>query len=226
MRWISIGDIHGCPRTLEKLVDALDPEADEHLVFLGDYIDRGPDSCAVIDYCLELQSRHDCTFLRGNHETYVIDFLYGKLASEEWSHYGGEQTLRSYGYGREKKGIIPRQHQRFFQTTKLYLDTDDYFFVHGGILPHITIAENIATVNDAVYLWQRPPRRGQPVAWEKTVVFGHTPSPKPIRRNRMIGVDTGCVFTSRPHHGYLTAVRLPSEEYVSVKNCDIPSIIH
>lgn len=195
-------------------MERLAPEADEHLVFLGDYIDRGPNSRGVIDRCLDLQKQYQCTFLRGNHETYMIDFMEGRHSREEWAINGGADTLCSYG----NKESFPPEHGRFLYATQSFLDTSDYFFVHGGLLPEKTVAENIVVATDAVFLWQRPPRQGQLVAWEKTVVFGHTPVPRPLRRHRMIGIDTGCVYVARPGLGFLTAVRLPAEEYVSVPN--------
>ena len=200
---------------MERLV----PQPDEHLIFLGDYIDRGPDSRGVITRCLQLQRKYRCTFLRGNHETYLIDCLEGRGLSD-WMANGGQQTLYSY---ESHRGTweIPSDHLDFLHATIAYLDTSDYFFVHGGLPPDRTIAECLKHCDPDEFLWRRPPRRDQRVAWEKTVVVGHTPVSVPLRRHRMIGIDTGCVYAGRSGLGRLTAVRLPAETFISVANADV-----
>ena len=221
MRLIAIGDIHGCSRTMARLIKVLAPERDEHLVFLGDYIDRGPDSRAVIEQCLALKRQYRCTFLRGNHEAFLLGFLRGH-GYRDWMANGGASTLRSYASG-DGTIDIPPAHQAFVRATRTYLDTPDYFFVHGGLPPALTVAAGMRHCDESDFLWRRPPRPGQPVAWEKTVVFGHTPMTAPLRRPRMIGIDTGCVYVGRAGLGRLSAVRLPSEVFVSVANVDAPA---
>ena len=75
MGFIAIGDIHGCAATLDLLLDRLAPGPDDHLVFVGDYIDRGPDTKGVIDRLFALREDQPCTFLRGNHEALMLDYL-------------------------------------------------------------------------------------------------------------------------------------------------------
>ena len=186
---------------------------DEHLVFLGDYIDRGPDARGVIQRCIELQSQYSCTFLRGNHELYMLEWLREGFC-REWMYNGGQETLASY----QRDGgrvHVPLDHVAFLRSTHMYWDTPDYFFVHGGLPPERTVADSIRQCPPEELLWRRPPAPSRSVQWEKTVVFGHTPHPEPLIRNRMIGIDTGCVYGGR-----LTAVRLPVEKFVSVKNVD------
>ena len=208
---------------MDRLIEVLSPQPDEHLVFLGDYIDRGPDSRGVIARCLDMQKKYRCTFLRGNHEAYMIDYLDGQ-GNLAWMANGGAFTVDSY-LTAEGALHIPPEQRAFVRATRSYLDTPDYFFVHGGLHPGLTIAENIARCDEEEFLWLRPPGRDQPVAWEKTVVVGHTPVPAPMRRHRMIGIDTGCVYVQRPELGRLTAVRLPAEEFVSVANVDVHSYV-
>ena len=193
---------------------AVNPQPEDHLIFVGDYVDRGPDSRGVIARCLALEREFRCTFLRGNHELYFLQYL-RTGSTLGWPANGGLSTLNSYAneYGQID---IPEEHKAFVRGTRLYLDTPNYFFVHGGLLPELTIAANLAQVDEDVLLWQRPPASGQPVAWKKTLVVGHTPTRRPGKRDGMIRIDTGCVFGGYEGMGHLTAVILPEERYVSV----------
>ena len=94
-RIIAIGDMHGCLFTLNKLIDQIEPEAGEQLVFLGDMIDRGERSKEVIDYLIRLSSKYSCHFLMGNHELMFLDYLENRN-SENWLGNGGQATLKSY----------------------------------------------------------------------------------------------------------------------------------
>jgi serine/threonine protein phosphatase 1 len=215
MGLIAIGDIHGCVHTLGALLERLDPTPDDHLVFLGDYVDRGPDPKGVIDYLLDVATSIPCSFLRGNHESLMLDYL-DRAEYELWSVNGAASTLRSYvssGFSIE----IPGEHEVFIRNTLLYLDTPDFFFVHAGIVPHLTIQENLRRGSDRIYLWERSHLDAVDLAWEKPVVCAHTPRPEPINRERLISIDTGCVYFSHPGLGHLTAVRLPEREFVRVK---------
>lgn len=218
MGLIAIGDIHGCPKTLEALLDRLAPTPEDHLVFVGDYIDRGPDSKAVIDRVLELQKTHRCTFLRGNHEAFMLDYL-DNGTFNLWSANGGVSTVRSYTDGRSEVRI-PDSHVEFVRSTKLYHETDEFFFVHAGLKPHLSIEENLDRFGEDVFLWERSHMKTSDLAWEKTVVCGHTPQPEPISRDKLIAIDTGCVYHMHPGLGRLTAVHLPEREFVTVKYTD------
>ncbi|GAB5520542.1 MAG: metallophosphoesterase family protein [Rhodothermales bacterium] len=214
MSLIAIGDIHGCARSLAALLDRLDVTPDDHLIFIGDYIDRGPHSCQVFDLLLDLQTRQTCTFLRGNHESFMLDYVdYGLF--ENWRVNGGIATLNSYPRANFRV-TLPTAHVDFVRNTKLYLDTDDFFFVHAGLVPHQRVAWNIENSTEDVFLWERSHMRTEIYAWEKPVVCGHTPVREPINRQQLINVDTGCVYTMQPGLGRLTAVRLPEREFVSV----------
>jgi serine/threonine protein phosphatase 1 len=213
MSLIAIGDIHGCARTLDALLEQLAPTADDELVFVGDYIDRGPDSRGVIDRLLTLRKEISCTFLRGNHEAMMLDFLRNG-DSRLWYVNGGRATLESYGNAHP----LPEDHIAFVRETLLYFETSEYFFVHAGARPELSIAENVADRDEQVFLWERDHLRlpGEKLAWEKTVVCGHTPVEMPINEPHLINIDTGCVYAGRAGYGTLTAVRLPDREFVSV----------
>ncbi len=217
MGLIAIGDIHGCLGTLNVLLERLAPTEDDHLIFIGDYIDRGPDSKGVIDRLLDLRKTRRCTFLRGNHEAFMLAYLKTR-DFELWGINGGVATLRSYA-DEDQNVRIPEEHIAFIQETKLYYNDPAFFFVHAGIKPDLTISENLDLCNEDVFLWERDHLDAfdHELVWEKPVVCGHTPRPEPLNRPRLIDIDTGCVYHSHPHMGHLTAVRLPEREFVIVE---------
>ncbi len=211
--YIAIGDIHGCYKSMEAMLEKLQPYTDRQFIFIGDYIDRGPDSMKVIERLIEFQQEVDCVFLRGNHEQMLLDAVY-RNDSNLWMMNGGQSTLQSYGLKRRDSVLFPDDHQEFFDSTKMYHDTKDYFFVHAGISPAKTIEQSLEDDNEIdEFLWERSHLNAFRTPWEKTVVFGHTPRPKPLRKDHMIGIDTGCVY-DRVGYGKLTAVKLPEEEFI------------
>jgi len=218
MGLIAIGDIHGCPQSLDLLLNRIEPTSDDHLVFVGDYIDRGPDSKAVIDRLLGLREDVSCTFLRGNHEAMMIEYL-DTGAFSLWRMNGGSSTLQSYLNGGSEIHI-PDPHASFVRETKLYHETDDFLFVHAGLKPDLTVGENLQEADEDVLLWERGHLEASGLAWEKPVVCGHTPQPEPIDRDKLILIDTGCVYHMQPGMGRLTAVHLPEREFIDVPYAD------
>ncbi len=218
MKQIAIGDIHGCLKTLDRLLEKLELTSDMHLVFVGDYVDRGPDSKGVIDRLIELKQYHTCTFLRGNHESMFLEYLEDGI-DEIWSMNGGRETVGSY-LNDEKEEVFPDDHREFVQATEYYYETDEFFFVHAGLKPFLTIEENIDQVDPEVFLWERSHLNVDEFSWEKTVICGHTPVSKPIDHPQLINIDTGCVYRFNPLLGKLTAVHLPEREFVMVRNLD------
>lgn len=214
---IAIGDIHGCSKTLTILLKRLDSVYgnERTYVFMGDYVDRGPDSKGVIDILINFSKTHNCVFLRGNHDAMLL-MAYPKYLLD-WFDNGGDATMESYQHG-DSSIEIPQEHLRFFVGTQLYYDTPNWFFVHGGIPPKLTIKEAIA--DESLYssfLWRRDHLTEENNVWEKTVVFGHTPARSPITGKNMIGIDTGCVYE---HFGKLTAVIFPEVDFVQQKRTD------
>lgn len=198
---------------MEAMLEKLEPYTDRQFIFVGDYIDRGPDSKKVVDRLLEFQNEVDCVFLRGNHEQMLLDaFRHNEVSL--WMMNGGQSTLRSYDIQRNSDKKLPEKHQEFYDNTKLYYETEDYFFVHAGISPAKTIAQSLENEDEIKeFLWERSHLNAYETPWEKTVVFGHTPRPKPLKKANMIGIDTGCVY-DRVGYGKLTAVKLPEEEFI------------
>ena len=215
MSLYAVGDIHGCLGTLNLLLDRIGPSADDHLVFVGDYIDRGPDSSGVIDRLMDLSEEVRCTFLKGNHEALMLGYLdYGEY--EMWRMNGGMATLGSY---QERNGQIrvPQSHIQFIRDSLPYLDTPEFFFVHGGIPPDLTVEQAIQTLDEQTYLWERAHLGARNRVWEKVVVCGHTPRTEPLNEENLIAIDTGCVYYTRPGMGRLTAVRLPERDFIAVE---------
>ncbi len=220
MGLIAIGDIHGCPQSLDVLLNRIEPSSNDHLLFVGDYIDRGPDSKSVIDRLLDLREGVPCTFLRGNHEAMMIEYL-DSGAFSLWRMNGGVSTLQSYLKDDDSSEIeIPASHAEFVRDTKLYHETEDYLFVHAGLKPGLTIEENLKQQDEEVLLWERGHLDAPEVTWEKPVVCGHTPRPEPINREKLILIDTGCVYHMKPGMGRLTAVHLPERRFIDVPYSD------
>lgn len=217
-KYIAIGDIHGCAATLEALLDQLDSYHDRLFVFIGDYIDRGPASKEVVDLLIDFQKEANCIFLRGNHEQMMLDALSGG-DKNLWLMNGGRTTINSYRHG-DERFELSEAHRQFYESTKLYFDTEEYFFVHAGPSPTQTIEESLAD-DKAIenFLWERSHLNIYDLPWEKKVVFGHTPRNRPIYESKMIGIDTGCVY-NRMGYGKLTAVVLPEEEFIQQDRID------
>ena len=152
--YIAIGDIHGCVRTLKVLLERLDDEfgTSREYVFLGDYVDRGPSSKEVIDLLLEFAKTHPCQFIRGNHDQMFLTY-YQDNKYYEYLNYGGAHTLESY-YASCPDNKVPYAHLKFLISTKLFHETENWVFVHGGLPPNMTVEESLAD-EDAYssFLW-------------------------------------------------------------------------
>jgi serine/threonine protein phosphatase 1 len=222
----AIGDIHGMRDRLEELIASLPLQPDDRLLFIGDYVDRGPDSAGTVEFLIELEQRHSCVFLIGNHESMFLSFLGWKgphyFGGEAFLYNGGETTLESYGYLQadkqaEKRFQLPPPHEKFFRSMRLHYAEGEYLFVHAGL------GRGSLALSDPKYalehespreiLWQRS-TIDLPHSLGATIVYGHTPLPDfQVRWNLpySIGIDTGCVYG-----GPLTAIRLPDESIFQV----------
>jgi serine/threonine protein phosphatase 1 len=196
-----VGDIHGCLGPLERLLAKLDPRPGDEVIFIGDYIDRGPNSREVVDCLLTLP--HRCVFLLGNHEKMLLDFLAG-TDPELYLANGGWATLESYG---GDPPSIPAEHLRFFQSLKPMYETPDYLFVHAGIRPMVSLDQQ--RLEDLV--WIRHEFFQFVGRYPKPVVFGHTPLRQVLMAADRIGIDTGCVYG-----GKLTCLKLPERQIIQV----------
>lgn len=210
-RLLAIGDIHGCAHELEILLNKLDVQAHDTVVFLGDYIDRGPSSRRVVDLILDLKKRCEVVTLCGNHEAMFLDFL-DRPESEGAGLFflnGGATTVDNYT---EEDGSIalPEEHMLFFRNLKMTYEKDGFFFVHAGI-PDVPIAELNEEEHGFAMLWSRYPFLNSTFKWEKFIVHGHTPVQQVDWRENRVNLDTGCVY-----NGTLTAVDVKSKTVVQV----------
>lgn len=207
----AIGDIHGCLDKLDALMEKIETEIDpdrDLLVFLGDYIDRGPESYSVVEYLIDLGDRFGNTvFLKGNHEEMLEKYLAGP---DRYTYLvnGGQQTLDSYlRHARPGEHPIPETHRKFYQSLALYHESDAYIFVHAGLRDNVPI--QLQDPDDL--LWIREGFVESRFDFGKKIVFGHTPFPEPLVQPNKIGVDTGAVYGNQ-----LTCVKLPALEFHSV----------
>lgn len=162
-------------------------------VFVGDYIDRGPDSRGVVTLLMEMQrnSLHNVICLRGNHEAIMLRAASEGPDIEAWWHdNGGGSTLASYGVMHASE--LPDAHMRWFRNRSVCHDDGRRYFVHAGVQPGIALDRQ----SDEDLIWIREPFLSCGDPFDRLIVHGHTPvmTGKPdVRRNR-INIDTGAVY--------------------------------
>ncbi|MDB5562250.1 MAG: serine/threonine protein phosphatase [Hyphomicrobiales bacterium] len=216
----AIGDIHGCLaelRAMERLIvdDANSIAGDKWLVTLGDYIDRGPQSAAVLDHLLAPPPPGFQRYsLLGNHEQLLLDFLSEPKANLNWLRYGGMETLQSYGIDPGSSRLddpsprnlakrlterLPPEHLQLLQDLPICLSVPGFIFVHAGIRPGI----DLQFQDDGDLIWIRDEFLNAKIGGGSVVVHGHTPAPEAVITPYRIGIDTGCFATGR-----LSAVRI------------------
>jgi serine/threonine protein phosphatase 1 len=179
---------------------------DDTVVFLGDYIDRGPDSKGVVDYILQLKKNlPHVVCLKGNHEAMLLDWVLNGTGYDLYLYNGGAATMSSYSQGGEFK--LPPEHLAFFTSLLLYYETEHYIFVHAGIRGGVPLEEQ----DPHDLIWIRDEFILSPHDYGKTVVFGHTPLQRVFVAPNKIGIDTGAVYG-----GTLTCLELPAQRFYSV----------
>jgi len=201
MKSFVIGDIHGCERELRYLIDGLPLAQGDRLVFLGDYIDRGPDSCGVVSYLVELPkqlSSIEFIFLKGNHEDMFLSFLgISGAHADMFLINGGKPTVASYGVETDKPSaaqvlsVLPTEHLTFYKNLRPYYLMEPFLCVHAGIDPEKALAEQ----TEEELLWIRNKFIFASHRLPYTVLFGHTPQHTvfydlPYK----VGLDTGLVY--------------------------------
>lgn len=200
-----IGDIHGCAAETEVLLTFLQGKLGltphDLVVFLGDYIDRGPDSYGVLDLLVRFQEKFPSTrFLRGNHEDMLMDFLgFGGNLGHAFLYNGGLETIQSYGISvfsppQEMMKLIPEDHFKFFSSLDSIIEVDDFILVHAGLNPELALIDQ----NGEDIFWIREPFLDSEYQFKKTIVFGHTPHKEVYDfRPSKLGLDTGLVFGNK-----------------------------
>jgi len=217
-RLFAIGDIHGCFDSLRELVEhKIKIGKSDKLVFLGDYIDRGNQSRKVIEYIIGLKDKDfDITTLIGNHESMLLEALLNEDFLPEWIRNGGSATLKSFGIKSIKQ--LGQSYIDFFKALQYYCLIDNFLFVHAGF------NDNISNPFEDKYhmIWSRREEYTNPVLKNKIIIHGHTPVPELICRqeiqdkNRVINIDTGCVYGDIEGYGRLSAYNPYSGELLSV----------
>ncbi|MGD0721544.1 MAG: metallophosphoesterase family protein [Roseiarcus sp.] len=218
----AIGDIHGrldCLTKAQALIDrdiARRGDRDKSIeIYLGDYVDRGPDSKGVIDTLLARAAIVRTVFLRGNHEAIMESFLRGKASFEEWRSVGGLETILSYGVearallaraGTIRPGDLleklPAAHRRFLSALENLRVFGGYCFVHAGIRPGIPLARQ--SIEDLT--WIRGDFLNFAGDFGVIVVHGHTPGAEIDFLPNRVNVDTGAYATNR-----LSVVRIDAD---------------
>jgi serine/threonine protein phosphatase 1 len=195
----AVGDIHGRSDLLAELLLKIEADAamrlaaKKRLIFLGDYVDRGPDSRGVVEILLHgLPSDFSAHFLKGNHEALLLGFLADASRLDQWRYNGGAFA-----------SALPATHLHFLQGLDLLIPADDYLFVHAGVRPGVPLEAQ----SETDLIWIRDEFLGSTKSFGKVVVHGHTPALEPVMRPNRIGIDTGAVFSGR-----LTALRLQDGE--------------
>lgn len=224
----AVGDIHGRIDLLRKMVSLLEERADAErrangepiVVFLGDYVDRGPNSAAVIEAMLQGGPLgYERRYLRGNHEQSMLRFMAAPMENRAWLLQGGAETLVSYGVrplspvtASEEEWIavaaalkerVPPAHLQFLEGLERYVAFGDYAFVHAGV----DAARSLEEQTDDDLYWSRDRFIASKRRFSHRVVHGHTPVERPYADERRIAVDTGAYAS-----GTLTAARFEDEE--------------
>lgn len=168
---MAIGDIHGCSTALRTLLDVVQPGAEDIVITLGDYIDRGPDSKGVLDTLLRLEQSTQLKPLMGNHEVLFVDAAAGELSMHDWLSVGGQATLESYANGRSPSwSHVDPEHLTFLaERTLRYWEMDSHFFVHANANAFIPLEEQ----TDDWLFWSRFDD-SYPHVSGKIMVCGHT----------------------------------------------------
>jgi serine/threonine protein phosphatase 1 len=234
----AIGDVHGCVDLLAAMLNAIEERAKNEqneagppiVVFLGDYVDRGANSAGVLDLLLSARpSNCERRYLRGNHEQAMISFMDNPVANKRWVLLGGAETMMSYGItppglasasdedwagaAAALKDKVPPVHLEFLAGLERYIELGGYVFVHAGVDSGIALADQ----PDEVLYWSRAQFIADKRPFSHVVVHGHTPTQRPFRDKRRIGVDTGAYAS-----GTLTAARFEGEEVTFLSVSSVP----
>jgi calcineurin-like phosphoesterase family protein len=212
-RIYAVGDIHGRADLLKSLLARIDSDLESNpieqpiQVFLGDYIDRGPASREVLNQLIARTQTHKTVCLKGNHETFALEFLDSPAIFDDWRRWGGIETLISYGVapagiiGAEEceklasalKEAMPSEHRAFLARLSLSYACGDFFFVHAGVRPRVKLDSQ----DEHDLIWIRDEFINSEFNFGKIIVHGHTPVREPDVRPNRINIDTGAYVTGK-----------------------------
>jgi serine/threonine protein phosphatase 1 len=208
VRYLAVGDIHGCFEALRTLAAAVPFTDDDMIITLGDYVDRGPNSCAVLDWLIAHSKRGKLVALRGNHEIMMLRARDSKDLLQDWLFNGGDKTLASYSPFDDAGRLVdvPDAHWDFLETqTRPWFETERHFFVHANAYPNCSLDEQ----TDLVLYWE-PFDDPPPHESGKIMVCGHTTQKSGVPRN--IG-HAVCIDTWVYGKGWLTCLDVGSGIY-------------
>jgi serine/threonine protein phosphatase 1 len=227
VRIYAIGDIHGRSDLLNQIFKVIDadltnsPPQQAFEVYLGDYVDRGPDSSGVLDLLIARSRVRQTVCLKGNHEAFMLDVLREPKKIGDWRQYGGLTTMMSYGLrpsmnpsAEEQvelvdalKAALPPEHVPFLQSLRSSFTCGDYYFVHAGVKPGVPLEAQ----RDEDLLWIREEFLSCEDHFGRYVVHGHTPVPVPDIRANRINIDTGAYAT-----GNLTLLSVQGDSMLAI----------
>ena len=200
-----IGDIHGCAKSLRRMLEMISPGEGDTLITLGDYVDRGPNSRGVIKTLLEVKKTTNLIALKGNHELIMEEAAESQIGMEWWMQVGGRETLQSYG--KKKPSGIPDEHWEFVRGGLPYYKTKKFIYVHGGVKPQLPMKSHV--IDDLCWLRVHT---AKPHFTGRTVICGHTPQRDgfPLNLGHTICIDTW-VFHKK---GWLTCLNPKTGKYL------------
>ncbi|HAF28715.1 MAG TPA: hypothetical protein DCG75_06665 [Bacteroidales bacterium] len=226
-----IGDIHGCYKTFKELILQLFLESKHPDIYIvGDIIDRGPNSKAVIDLIFDLrQQGFTIECVCGNHEDMLKEAYQKnlKLNDTKWQLNGAKSTISSFNpqadLNLKVKELIPNHYYKYLSSLPYFIELDDYIIVHAGL----NFKANNPFSDLESMLWTREENYDYNVSKGRKIIHGHTPVPfDQIRSNltsnqvNVINIDSGCVYTQHPGLGSLTAINLDTNKLFNIPNID------
>jgi serine/threonine protein phosphatase 1 len=200
-RRIAIGDIHGCDVAFARVLAEIQPTAEDLVITLGDYVDRGPNSRRVIEQLLDLQQTARTVHLLGNHEIMMLSALDFPAENAFWLRAGGADTLASYN---DSLAEIPKSHVDFLRGCVTFHELEDYFFVHANYTSELPLEKQ----PDYTLFWEHlTVHLPAPHVSGKKAIVGHTPQRdgNVFAMPHLICLDTYCYGGK-----YLTALDLDS----------------
>jgi len=227
VRIYAISDIHGCARLLKQMLQVIDADVARSRphraieIYMGDYIDRGPDSRSTIDLLIGRARRGNAVFLKGNHEAFLGEVFRDPSKLDDWLQVGGAQTLMSYGLSpvpgaqederralmRSLAEAMPPLHREFLGRMRLSFTCGDFFFVHAGVRPGIALSEQ----RESDLLWIRDEFLQSKINFGKYIVHGHTPVRSAEILPNRANIDTGAYAT-----GNLTLLSIQGSSLLAV----------
>lgn len=204
-RTIAFGDVHGCIHALDAVLDEIEVQPEDQLVFLGDLIDYGHESAAVLDRVLDLHQQCHVVVVQGNHEEMLLEALQSEEALNSWMTFGGYDTLNSYRFGAKLKDV-PEDHLDLIKNARSYFETEDHIFVHANYDHELPLSRQ----PDYLLRWsllEEP--YPEPHVSGRRVVVGHTEQRdgEVLDLGHVVCIDTYC-----RGYGWLTALDVASDQ--------------